>query len=90
MRIGIEIEPTKVSPARRGRTVGGPQTGDIRALRRRRGHTESHLDSGILVHAASRELPAMNTWHDKNQFQAHVLQWADKLDVRVRAHLLAE
>jgi hypothetical protein len=32
----------------------------------------------------------MNTWHDKNQFQAHVLQWADKLDVRVRAHLLAE
>lgn len=27
----------------------------------------------------------MTAWRDKDQFKAHVLQWADRLDVRVRS-----
>lgn len=27
----------------------------------------------------------MKTWHDKEEFKTHVLEWADKLDVRVRS-----
>ena len=27
----------------------------------------------------------MRTWHDKEEFKAHVYEWADKLDVKVRS-----
>jgi hypothetical protein len=27
----------------------------------------------------------MNCWHDKEEFKASVMEWADKLDVRVRS-----
>lgn len=27
----------------------------------------------------------MRAWHDKKEFKAHVYEWADKLDVKVRS-----
>ena len=27
----------------------------------------------------------MNTWHDRQEFKARVLEWAEKLDVKVRS-----
>jgi predicted metal-dependent hydrolase len=27
----------------------------------------------------------MRAWHDKEEFKAHVYEWADKLDVKVRS-----
>src|SRR5205807_1613605 len=36
-------------------------------------------------YAAAKELPFMSAWHDKEEFKARVLEWASKLEVKVRS-----